>query len=219
MLVLEYNATLISLDANILGVAKHCGVPAVGIQSLLAHGRSKGTISPRDCSISQLQLSLSNRTFVGLSAIDFAFGLYQGADTFQAVVYQFKRAVSSRTVNVASLIAMAVEFCAFAVKQLNCERLALMEMLEHFLEGLFRHPAIDNLTPVDIYAVMRSGLSAADVCTVIGRAKVASALPLTDRPIHIAILKCSSPPVVSYEPRLDKGIMCSLHREAEQSPA
>lgn len=197
LLAIEYNCPLIALDGTLRKVATFCGIKTVGIQAVLWNGCMKGHISNRDYSLCVLNLMLTNRVFVSLTAVDLAFALYQGTEEFQAVMYRVKWLLSSGLIEASSLITMFTEFIAFAATQSNIVRAAFLELLAHLVEGLLRHPAIRTIPPA-ISVLLIQILSPDEIQSVCSAAQTLSSLALNDRPMRITLLKCSTPPTVLF---------------------
>jgi len=135
----EYEATLISMDAKLRAIANFVGVSGVWPQVLLMYVRDLGKLSARSYSLATMRQLFANRTFISVTAEDLAFMAYQGTNWLKFGMSRFTKYLASPETEFYSVLRVSVNFIQRLAYQGPCHFGALCRILQLLSEGLFRH--------------------------------------------------------------------------------
>ncbi len=135
----EYEATLISMDARLRAITNFVGVSGVWPQVLLMYVRDQGKLSARSYSLATMRQLFANRTFISVTAEDLAFMAYQGTNWLKFGMSRFTKYLASPETEFYSVLRVSVDFIQRLAYQGPCHFGALCRILQLLSEGLFRH--------------------------------------------------------------------------------
>src|SRR5690606_11351854 len=98
-----------------------------------------GVISRTQYSIAVIREFLCNRSFVSLTAYELLLLCQQGGATLRHGLQRFKQYLSSPSTEFGSAVNITFDFLELQAMQ-RTQVTALMELLEHLLEAMLRHP-------------------------------------------------------------------------------
>lgn len=137
-LAAERNLCLLTIDGRLRDLAALVQVPGVWPQALFLHALEREQLTQRTCSSANLQMFLSNRSFVSLGAPDLLMMCHQGTSWVRVGVAKYKRYLSDSGTEFKSAYQATLGFI-YSVAGSCTYMAALAELLRHITEALLRH--------------------------------------------------------------------------------
>lgn len=202
----EYEATLISMDARLRAIANFVSVSGVWPQVLLMYVRDQGKLSARSYSIATMRQLFANRAFISVTAEDLAFMAYQGTNWLKFGMSRFMKYLASPETEFYSVLRVSVEFIQRLAYQGPCHFGALCRILQLLSEGLFRHKdapsdLVQRLLEGVIRALLIEKSSVAQkqlLHTAIHEGRQMAQTPNYGELKDVQVLMCSEVPLIAY---------------------
>lgn len=208
----EYEATLISVDARLRFLAGALGIPGLWPQVLLMYARKVGRLAQVSYSMATIRQLFANRTFISVASEDLVLMAYQGTDWLRFGLSRLKRHVAQPETEFNSALRVSVEFLQ-RLAEGPCHFGAFCRILEHLAEALFRHnDAPNDLERKLLNALLRalqmddsSGVRKRLLIVAIHKGQQASRKPTISDLTGVRVLMCSAPPWIAYVPEQPNG--------------